>query len=576
MHKTMLIILLINLILTGCQSTAPGATDTPAVSDTPMPTFTPSPDPPVTLEVPTRVSYPTPEPTARPEVSRIRYILDEGVLRVGIKLNAPPLGTLDREGNIVGYDADIARALAESWGVELQLIQVTDQTAFDYLLGGGVDLLIAAMPHRREYEAFMSFSQSYFPDGQAVMVRADGELWEVGQLAGERVAVVTGSRATEALNARGLLDVEVVAYDILDDAVAAMVAGEVAAVVDTLVNLRNAAVPGVTRIFDALVRSAPLAIGLPRHDVNLRNALNRTLQALERSGRMKEIHDAWFGGYDYPGMVAWKDEDPRDFAEYPTDIFYVESVVARLARGEPLRVAGLSQDAVELGEGEQRIEAFYRGLVEALAASWSVSVEFLPGSQESPVVWVADGRADLAVGVEPTWDGADMVSYGQPFLLHGNRMVVLKDSTFNGFGDLRGKRVAVFGARAVEDEARALELAESVRLRLASVTQYSDVDAAILALQNNRADAVFGDSLALGPFVASNPEALRFTERFYSLRGTAFAMPRADVDFRSLVNFSLQDLVQDGTYDQLLEEMLNWAESLPVEIWPGDGSWLWE
>ncbi|MCZ7545928.1 MAG: hypothetical protein M5R40_21470 [Anaerolineae bacterium] len=40
------------------------------------------------------------------------------------------------------------------------------------------------------------------------------------------------------------------------------------------------------------------------------------------------------------------------------------------------------------------------------------------------------------------------------------------------------------------------------------------------------------------------------------------------------MNFTLQDLVRDGTYDRLYADLLGWAEPLPVEVWPGDGSWL--
>ncbi len=569
-----IVLIAILLLGIGCQPTAAPTPTEPTTAPSPAPTHTHTPDPPVTLVVPTPVPYPSPEPTARPDVSSIRRIIDAGVLRVGIKLNAPPFGTLDREGNIVGYDADIAHALAESWGVELKLVQVTNQTAIDYLLGGEIDLLIAAWAHRREEEAYIDFSQSYFPDGQAVLVGAESTLTEAAELAGKRVGVTSGSYAEEALDARGL-SVELSRYEILDDAITALMQDEIDAVVDTLVHLRNAQTPGETVILDTLLADAPLAIGLPRYDTNLRNALNRTLHALESSGRLLEIHNAWFGGYTYPGMVTWESSDERSFADYPTDMVYAESMATRIQDGETLRVAGLSLDeAAGQDENGAQIEAFYRGLVEAMAARWGAEVEFLPGSREDPAAWVADGRADLAIGVEARWDGIDAVEYGQAFLLHGHRLMVRKDSPTRGFGDLIGKRVGVFGADADADEALANEKAEAARLRLASVSQYENAELAMQELLRNREDAVFGDSLALGPLVEAHPDTLRFTERFYSRHGVTFAVPRGDADFRALVNFTLQDLVIDGTYARLYAETLGWAEPLPVEVWPGDAAWL--
>ena len=568
--------LLLALVLAGCRPPTP--TPLAALTETPPPTEpveaspTPSPDPPITLQVPTLYPYPTPEPTERPAVSGIRRIVDEGVLRVGIKLNEPPFGMLDREGNIVGYDADIARALAESWGVTLTFVQVTNQTAIDYLLSGEVDLLLAAMPHRREHEAYMDFSQSYFASGQAALARADAGISAVGDLNGRSLAVVAGSTALEALFERDI-SAPLLVVETMDEALAALTGGEVDAVIDSMVRLRRAKADlgDAVNLLDELLNSEPFAVGIRRFDVNLRNALNRTLQALESGGRMAEIHGAWFPGYTYPGMVTWESDDARAFAEYPTDITYGGSVVSRIAQGEALYVAGLGQP----GDPEQgALEGFYRALVEAMAARWGVQVEFLPESSEQPGAWVADGRAQLAVGAQPRWDGADAVDYSQGFLLHGDRLVVPENSDIRGFGDMRGKRVAVFGENAARAEERANELALSVRVRLAGVAQVEDAETALRALNQRNVDAIFGDSLALGPLVEANSDRVRFTERFYSRHGVAFAVPRNDADFRALVNFTLQDLVREGVYDRIYAESLGWAEPLPVEIWPGDDSWL--
>ncbi len=566
------------LILLGfaaCGPSTPTAPAEPADTPTsPPPTETPTPDPPAPLVPPTRVPYPSPAPTSPPEASTIRRVLDSGMLRVGIKLNEPPFGTLDREGNIVGYDADIARTLAESWGVQLELVQVTGQTAAAYLMDHEVDLLIAAMPHRRDAEAYMDFSHSYFPDGQAVMVLAESDIETVGALEDRHVAVVAGSHGVEALEERGL-DVQLEVFDILEDAVAALVAGEVNAVVDTRVHLQMAQREVTTtalHILEEMLHSAPLAMGLLRYDTHFHDALNRTLHAMERGGRLKEIHDAWFPGQTYPGIVTWEDNDPRSFADYPTDFTIPESTLARLRAGEPLRVAGLSLAPPD--EGTQQREAFYLALVEALAARWDVPVDFLADSANDPAAWVADGRADLAVGVEPLWEGADAVAYSQAFLLHGNRLLVPADGGFRGFGDLRSKRVGVFGPEAAQDEEKAQEMATTARVRLASVSQYADAEAAVRALSQNKEDAIFGDSLALGPLIEANPDRFRFTERFYSQRGAAFALPNGDADFRALVNFTLQDLYLDGTYAQLYAEKLGWDKPLPVEVWPGSDDWL--
>ena len=58
-------------------------------------------------------------------------------------------------------------------------------------------------------------------------------------------------------------------------------------------------------------------------------------------------------------------------------------------------------------------------------------------------------------------------------------------------------------------------------------------------------------------------------------------LPRHDPDFLSLVNFTLQDMYQDGTLDELRRQYFGpyqppdtELEPLQMEVWPGDGSYL--
>jgi ABC-type amino acid transport substrate-binding protein len=74
--------------------------------------------------------------------SAIARIQRDGKVRVGLLYNAPPFGELNIRGEVSGFDADLARSMAEAWGVEVEYVQVTRQTAIDTLRAGQVDMLV--------------------------------------------------------------------------------------------------------------------------------------------------------------------------------------------------------------------------------------------------------------------------------------------------------------------------------------------------------------------------------------------------------------------------------------------------
>ncbi|MCA9915333.1 MAG: transporter substrate-binding domain-containing protein, partial [Anaerolineae bacterium] len=217
-----------------------------------------------------------------PSQSAVTRIQERGVLRVGILYNEPPYGELTIRGEVAGYDADVARALADAWGVEIEFVQVTRQNRIEMLRSGEVDLLLAAMIHERELDPFVEFSQTYRVGHQSVMVGADDESPLLINLANKRIGYVVATPAEVAINAwqqRSGIPLQLQSYLTLDEAYSALFADQVDAVVAREERLLRvaAAAPDAIRILDEPVAEEPYAIALLRQDVPLRNLVNQTL-----------------------------------------------------------------------------------------------------------------------------------------------------------------------------------------------------------------------------------------------------------------------------------------------------------
>ncbi|MBC7810189.1 MAG: transporter substrate-binding domain-containing protein, partial [Burkholderiales bacterium] len=339
--------------------------------------------------------------------SGLARIQSEGKVRIGILYNAPPFGELNIRGDVTGFDADLARSIAEAWAVEVELEQVTRQTAIDMLRAGAVDLLIAGQVHHRELDAVVEFSQTYYYDNQSMLVRNDDGASILAHMADRNIGVVLGRRseaAVEAWRQRSGININVRTYLTIDQAFSALLASEIDGLVDSQVTLNRLSVaqPGLAKFVEEPVAPEPYAIAVRRQDVNLRNLVNRTLQYLAENGRMEEIYGANFPNLQYPedAITVWDglgDEAPQP-AQFSTSVPYpTQPVTPRLQSGQPVRVAGLNDLPEDATESQRLFDTVQRQVMEAVAARWRVPVEFIPNSADNAIDLVANGQADLAL-----------------------------------------------------------------------------------------------------------------------------------------------------------------------------------
>ena len=93
---------------------------------------------------------------------------------------------------LVGYEIDLAAAVAKKLGVKPVFKQMAVSARIPELQQGHVDILAATLTHNKEREAQVDFALTHFVTGSKVMVRAAGGVKELGQLAGKKVVTVRG------------------------------------------------------------------------------------------------------------------------------------------------------------------------------------------------------------------------------------------------------------------------------------------------------------------------------------------------------------------------------------------------
>lgn len=123
----------------------------------------------------------------------LQRIVAAGSIKVGVCLGAEPAGFRDTEGEARGYDVDMAYLLAETLGVELELVEVTGATRMQQLLTGAIDVIacnITATPQRaREID----FSFPYLRTGIKLLVQRGSGIRGFADIGNRRFIVGRGT-----------------------------------------------------------------------------------------------------------------------------------------------------------------------------------------------------------------------------------------------------------------------------------------------------------------------------------------------------------------------------------------------
>lgn len=223
-----------------------------------------------------------------------------GQWRVGMDPSFPPFETLDAAGQPVGFDVDLANAIAARWGVPVSIQGIGFDGLIDAVWAAKVDAVISAMPLQPQFSKDVAFSQPYFEAGLMLVVPAEDLTTEtVDDLAGRRVAVEWGSEGDVQARAlrRRFPDLAILSLETAQAALQAVADGQAdAALVDHVSALQFRASQGGIRISPQVVASDPYVIVLPRKAPILQQQVAEALEALKADGTLHDLAERWFGG----------------------------------------------------------------------------------------------------------------------------------------------------------------------------------------------------------------------------------------------------------------------------------------
>ena len=211
------------------------------------------------------------------------------VLTMGTNAAFPPYEMVDENNKVIGIDAEIAEAVAEKLGMELEIKDMAFDSLITAVSTGSVDVVLAGMTVTPEREESVNFSDSYATGIQVVIVPEDSKIATIDDLDGKKIGVQSGT--TGDIYCAGDYGEDAVArYDNGALAVAALKNGQVdCVVIDNEPAKAFVQANEGLKILDTEYITENYAAAIAKENTELLEKFNKALAELKEEGKLDEI-----------------------------------------------------------------------------------------------------------------------------------------------------------------------------------------------------------------------------------------------------------------------------------------------
>jgi polar amino acid transport system substrate-binding protein len=131
---------------------------------------------------------------------KLADILSNGVVRIGVPLDAPPFGSQDANRNPVGFDIELAEMVGKALGVKVEMQQITGANRIPFLLTDKVDIVISVMGLTPERAKQIMFTAPYANTFLAVYGAKSLAVTSAAEIGSNKVAAAKGTTQDLAIS----------------------------------------------------------------------------------------------------------------------------------------------------------------------------------------------------------------------------------------------------------------------------------------------------------------------------------------------------------------------------------------
>ncbi|MGD9225651.1 MAG: transporter substrate-binding domain-containing protein [Desulfobacterales bacterium] len=238
--------------------------------------------------------------------SAIEQIAKRGVIKVGMDVFVP-WAMKDKKGELIGFEIDIAKKLAEDMGVKVEFVPTKWSGIVPALITGKFDVLIGGMTITTERNLKINFTRPYYYTEQGLMAhkkKAAGFKVADFNRADVTIAARLGSTAAIAAKQR-FPKAKLRLFDDEPAAVQELRNGNVHAMVSAQPLPSSTALdyPDTIMVYDEVMMLEAIGIGVRKGDNETLNLINNWIEINRNNGWIQGKYAYWFKSRDWKNLI---------------------------------------------------------------------------------------------------------------------------------------------------------------------------------------------------------------------------------------------------------------------------------
>jgi len=230
----------------------------------------------------------------------LQRIIDFKVLKVGMSGNQPPLTMENREGGLMGFDVDLAKALADAMKVKLEIVAMPFGELMTALENDKIDMVMSGLSITPERTEEVSFVGPYMMSGKSILTKNStlADIKGSGEFNRKELKLVALSNSTSASFVKAVApDAQLIEIATYDEGVAMIIDGKA----DAMIADMPVCVLSVMRYPEAGLATLerpltvePVGIAVSKDDPQFFNLVDNYLEAYEKTGILAQLRKKWF------------------------------------------------------------------------------------------------------------------------------------------------------------------------------------------------------------------------------------------------------------------------------------------
>lgn len=229
----------------------------------------------------------------------------EKKIKIGFDATFVPMGFEEKDGQYVGFDVDLATAVFNLYGIDVEWQSIDWDMKETELKNGTIDLIWNGYSVTDERKQSAAFTIPYMINEQVLVTKKTSNIDDVAGMTGKTIGVQAGSSGYDAFESQA---------DILKDRVANQKAVQYSTFTQALIDLKSGRIDGLLidrvyanyyleqegtldqyHILPVGYEGEDFAVGARKADKTLVKKINQAFRTLYKDGSFQKISQKWFG-----------------------------------------------------------------------------------------------------------------------------------------------------------------------------------------------------------------------------------------------------------------------------------------